>query len=301
MTLSENLTIRRLQRVTVADGRQPPPTEAIEHITTDRKREQHLGWFGYRLRPSGRDYYRRGPTTALITRCDLQERFHVNFDDGQYAVWPMPPFSPRGEITNASGYPAATRQNRRPTLLIETETVDTGERRIFFDWSARHVLTKRHIIPLQGSRRTPSTTLIEGWYIDLEMPILCEPSRERAPSRHALLSVYKEGEEPDWPTFKDIGEPESGFPVLTRTTSIDRLKDDGSTEVHTINEIEVTELSTIEIEAALFEIPRGFTRVEHIREEAVPPLLVRWNRWYRHVLQIARSDKRTGRNNREHG
>ena len=44
-----SLTLHRVYRHTLPDGRRLPPTETIEYIQADRKREEHRGFFGYRL------------------------------------------------------------------------------------------------------------------------------------------------------------------------------------------------------------------------------------------------------------
>ncbi len=92
------------------------------------------------------------------------------------------------------------------------------------------------------------------------------------------------------PTFKDIGEPENGFPVASRITSSGGITLlDGSTRQHvSIWETTVTELSTAAIAPQLFEIPSGFKRVERIRQEAVPPLVIRLKRGYDRLVRRRR-------------
>jgi hypothetical protein len=128
MAVAGSLTLRRVQRHTLPDGRRLPPIETTEYIQADRKREEHRGAFGYRLRPNGRDIYRPGPRTALIKRCDLQKTFLVNFDDREYSAWPIQAFPTREELlarAETGGQPPA---QPAPTVLVETETVDTDVR-----------------------------------------------------------------------------------------------------------------------------------------------------------------------------
>ena len=89
------------------------------------------------------------------------------------------------------------------------------------------------------------------------------------------------------PAFKDIGEPERGFAVASkRTLSLTVTSPDGSTlqQVSTW-ETEVTELSTTAIDPVLFEIPSGFKRVERIRQEPIPPLVIRFKRVYERLAR----------------
>jgi hypothetical protein len=280
----EELTIRRTDRHTLPDDRHLPPSESIEYLQADRRRREHRGSFGYRLRANGRTMFCPAPRTALITRCDLKQTFHLNLDDREYAASPLHTFPTREEMlarAAASGRPVVAPQ-REPTVLVETETVDTGERKELFGHTARHVVTTRRIIPLAGAKRGADTTVTDGWYIDLDTRISCEPSWRSARSGHAFVTFHLQGQEGDVPTFKDVGEPESGFAVASKQTSSGTIiSPDGSTRQHVSTwETEVTELSTAAIDPALFEIPSGFRLVEQIRQEPVPPLVIRLKQAY---------------------
>jgi hypothetical protein len=150
---------------------------------------------------------------------------------------------------------ARTRETRllRPddlSVLVETETVDTGERKELFGHTTCHVATTRRIIPLAGAKRGADTTVTDGWYINLNTHISCEPSWRWARSSHGFLTVHQQGEESDMPTFKDVGEPESGFAVASKRTSSGTITlPDGSTRQHVSTwETKVTELSTAPID-----------------------------------------------------
>jgi hypothetical protein len=59
---------------------------------------------------------------------------------------------------------------------------------------------------------------------------------------------------------------------------------DGSTRQHVSTwEAEVSELSPPAIDPALFEIPSGFRLVERIRQDPVPPLVIRLKRAYKRI------------------
>src|ERR1700676_4310227 len=97
---------RRTYRRTLPDDRHQPPSESIEYLQADRRRREHRGLRGYRLRPNGRTMFCSAPRTALITRCDLMQAFHINLDDRQYAAGPLQTFPIREEMlarTAASG------------------------------------------------------------------------------------------------------------------------------------------------------------------------------------------------------
>jgi hypothetical protein len=281
MAVVGSLRLRRVQRQTLPDRRRLPPMETTEYIQADRRREDHRGFVGYRLRPNRQDIYRPSPRTALIKRCDLKKVFHVNLDDREYTACPIQGFPTHDEIrarADALGQPPV---QTAPTVLVETETVDTGERREFFGRPARHVITTRRVIPLHGSRRQESQTVTDGWYIDLDTGLSCDPSwwgrsghaflggHFVASGRISAAGVTLEEDQPDRPTFRDIGEPERGYAILTR-----------STEGESVIELEVTHLSTVAIDPALFDVPANFSLVERIRQEPVPPLVIRLKQAY---------------------
>ena len=250
--------------------------ETIEYIQADRKREEHRGYAGYRLGPHGRDIYRRGPRTALITRCDLGKAFHVNFDDRQYTAGPLQAFPTRDEIRARAEAVEQPPVQAAPTVLVETETVDTGERRELVGRPARHVITTRRVIPLTGSKCQASQTVTDGWYIDLDTRVSCDPWWWSSGSGHGFLSIQTEGEPPERPTFNDIGEPERGYVVLSR-----------STPGESVHELEVTHLSTDAIDPAVFEVPANFSLAEWIRQDPVPPLVIRLKQAYDRLKRIA--------------
>jgi hypothetical protein len=286
--VAEELTIRRADRQTLPEDRHLPPSESIEYLQADRRRREHRGSLGYRLRSNGRTIFCAAPPTALIIRCDLKQTFHLNLDDREYATSPLQTFGTREEMlarAAASGQLVVAPQ-REPTVLVETETFDTGERKELFGHTARHVVTTRRIIPLAGATRGADTTVTDGWYIDLNTRISCEPSWRSARSGHAFLTGHLQGEEGDVPTFKDVGEQERGFAVVSKRTSSETFTPpNGPTRQHVSTwETEVTELSTAAIDPALFEIPSGFRLVERIRQEPVPPLVIRLKQAYERLV-----------------
>jgi hypothetical protein len=127
----------------------------------------------------------------------------------------------------------------------------------------------------------------DGWYIDLNAKVSCDPPWRSARSGHAFATVHRQGEEGDVPTFKDVGESERGFMIACKRTSSGTITSpDGSTRQHVSTwETEVTELSTAAIDPALFEIPSGFKLVERIRQEPVPPLVIRLKQVYERLTR----------------
>jgi hypothetical protein len=142
------------------------------------------------------------------------------------------------------------------------------------------VITTRRVIPLTGSKRRESQTVTDGWYIDLDTGLSCDPLWGSSKSGHAFLTIHKQGEQPERPTFQDIGEPERGCVVLSRSTP-------GGSELE-VTELEVTHLSTIAIDPVIFEVPTNFSLVERIRQEPVPPLVIRLKQAYERLKRRTR-------------
>jgi hypothetical protein len=84
-----HLTIRRRHRHRVDGHDDQPWSESINFLAGDRRREEPRGWWGYRLRPQGRNIRRPSPRTAIITRCDLKQKFLLNLEDCEYTAAPL--------------------------------------------------------------------------------------------------------------------------------------------------------------------------------------------------------------------
>ena len=115
-----------------------------------------------------------GPRIVTIVRPDLGQQFDLNLDASQYAQRPL--YSPPQKLQPLTKEELQARgikmpppaEPAKPTFRIETVTKDTGERKEMFGYLARHVITTRREISLEGSRRAAQEMTTDGWYIDLE-------------------------------------------------------------------------------------------------------------------------------------
>lgn len=210
----------------------------------------------------------RGHRSARISRCDLQKLILLNYDDRTYMTGPLRTYPGTAQKLLVSLPSAKTPEPRSPNLLIETTTVQTGERKYAFGHSARRVITTRRHIPLDAAGGAPSETETDGWYIDLETRPSCD--RLEAIGVRAVLLVGKASSDaarpPEVPTvtFKDIGAPERGYPIEVRTTSRSMVTSaNGTSSEHRfVTHKVVMQLSTEALDPALFEIPAGFRAAE---------------------------------------
>jgi hypothetical protein len=225
-----------------------------------------------------------GPQIVMITRPDIGQQFELNLDASQYTQMPYPLTQKRQPLTKeqmeARGIKIPSPgEVIKPTFRIETVTRDTGERKQMFGYTARHVITTRKEIPLEGSGRAAQEMTRDGWYIDLEPEFYSYPRSPKPPNRtnqtqsgrvhaYASLSSHRPGEEPkvpERPEFVDIGEPETGFAVQERRTSRSNIKlaDRSMRETQEESETSVT-IERRVFDASLFEVPLGFKRVPYI-------------------------------------
>src|SRR5882757_6490012 len=202
--------------------------------------------------------------SVFIVRCDLGQSFTLKMKAEEYSVAEYPPKRLTPEQMAARGTPVAP----QPTLRIEIATVDTGEREKMFGHVARHVITTTKQIPLEGSHTQAQETVRDGWYIDVDRGISCDP-KPPAGSGSGFIAISAAavgGEEMmmERPEFVDIGARETGFPVKeVRTTTGETVPATGvRRDSDSINESEVTQFEAMPLDPALFEVPPGFKHVE---------------------------------------
>jgi hypothetical protein len=266
-------------------------SEQTLYVEQDRRRTEYRNSVGGEKRGwDGSRDVRYGPQLASIVRCDAGQMFEVNLDAGQFVAAPYPPQPFSKTQTEALGL--KTPQfiaSDKPTLRIETSTLDTGDRRDFFGHTARHVITTRRQIPLEGSASNAQEMVTDGWYIDLDTSISCDPKRLSGKPAHAFLTV---GNAPiEKIEFVDKGEPESGFAIEWKITTKEAIAlSDGPKKDRTfVHEMCVTQLVEGPLDPALFTIPIGFRQVEHIDRNPPTDLPNQWSMaWDRFKASVAR-------------
>jgi len=259
-------------KMTIQFGNSGPSAQHTIYLQSDRKRMEFRNYLGEK----------EGPRLVAITRCDLGQMFELNLDTHEYTSAPYPPkpFS-RGEM-EARGLPTTIKYvSDKPTLRIEVTTTDTGERKEMFGHIARHVLTTRKQIPLEGSHSEPQEAVTDGWYIDskpsdskpvgsndidLSQRLSCDRPWPKGGKSHAYLRAAGGNQPIDRPEFVAVGEPETGFALdsVTTTKSTYALPDGTRKQSDVKNEMRVTQLESGPLDPALFEIPAGFKHVERI-------------------------------------
>ena len=231
--------------------------ETTVYVASDRIREQARMFSPEsRDRLEGREYVR-------IRRCDLNRMFVLNPAERTYGARPLQTHLSAVERFALSLGRQANELSAASSLVVETTTVDTGERKMAFGHSARRIVTTRREIPSERSGAA-SETVIDGWYIDLDT----RPSCERATTGRARAVLVARTMPADGPTnaprvtFREIGTPEEGFAIESRTTW--RIAEPGTINrpASVVTHKVVTHVSRGTLAARLFEVPAGFRSLD---------------------------------------
>jgi hypothetical protein len=270
---------------TTAPNRPALAAETITYIQSDRKRVEERRQSLQSLRPGGLVAYLPAPPIVTITRCDLDQVFILNLDDREYMSMPVRKRPSREELQARAAQLTNAAEPPRRTVLIEVTTKDTGERKQMFGFPARHVMTTQKQIPLVIPGQSPQENVTDGWYIDLDTSIPCEPGIRAAVFALSGGPPRKPDDPPQIPipAFTTIGKPERGFALETKQflrATISAPDRPAQIMESFTNETQVTELSVAPLDPALFEVPKNFRQVQQIRRTPLVPLWRRWLAWY---------------------
>jgi hypothetical protein len=279
---SSGIKITTIRRTTMArySGQDFDRDPDVFYIQGEWRRWEPGRSSGGRANPDGTSQRVYGPRTAIIVRPDRGKMFELNLDASEYVARSYPPEKPRPltkEQMEARGLKASTAaQSAKPTFRIETTTKDTGERKEIFGYVARHVITTRKEIPLEGSRRGAQESVTDAWYIDLQPQFRLgiyppdwpngKPAQGRRAHSYVSAASATDRSPQEVPEFIDIGEPETGFALEEIRTSRNSYTSPDGTKSQTEGKDEThVRLERAVYDSALFEVPAGFKRVSEIQ------------------------------------
>ncbi len=259
-------------KMTIRYGEAGNSNQQIVYISADRKRMEFRNSAG-ETKPDGSLQLTYGSRLVAITRCDLGQSLELNLDASEYTSAPYPPRPLTKKQIEARGLQMPAKHvSEKPTLRIEVTTADTGERKEMFSHIARHVITTRKQIPLEGSESEPQETVTDAWYIDLNQRLSCDHKWPEGKNHHAY-TLEVTGKRPmEKVEFIATGEQETGFALHSLTTAkiTYTLPDGIRKQTDSKSEVLVTQLEEGPLDPALFEIPPGFRHVEHIQRNPKP-------------------------------
>ncbi len=195
-----------------------------------------------------------------VTQCDLKRTIQINDRARKYIITPMDSDDPSIGAANEGGVGASTgggASRRGGVVTMTLNTTDTGERKQMFGFTARH-LKRTMISQSSPDACQPQQMKMEtdGWYINLEYGLSCgsarPPQMGGRPAPQGCRDRYQ---------FKRTGPVNLGYPLIETTTM---YGSDGSVQFTMTKE--VIELSRQPLDAALFDVPAGYTEAKSQQE-----------------------------------
>ena len=194
-----------------------------------------------------------------LTQCDLKRMIQINDRAKKYMVSPLVAESSSEAAGRPQPDPSQPAATRRGGVITYTTTItDTGERKSFFGYNARHL---KSVMTTDSTPNACSPVKMrietDGWYIEFEYDVSCSSDGQYMPR-----SPY--GARPecqDEVRFKRVGAAKLGYPVLVTTTIYDE-----NGRVTSTSTTEVVELSKATLDASLFDIPAGYTEAKDYQE-----------------------------------
>ena len=197
-----------------------------------------------------------------ITQCDMKRTIQINDRARKYFITPMETDSgdatPSTMPNDRTGGPS----RRGGLVTITLNTVDTGERREMFGFTARHLKqTMMSDSSPDACYQQHMKMERDGWYINLEYGLNCGTDRPPQVGRTAAPQGCR-----DRYQYRRTGPTNLGYPLMETTTI---YGPDGSVQ-NTMTK-EVVELSRQPLDAALFDVPAGYTQAQSQQEMYAAP------------------------------
>jgi hypothetical protein len=204
---------------------------------------------------------------AVIRNSDAHYIFDLDLEAKAYTEIQV---DDRGIALDAKREPIEWKKPSGRTRHYHTETVDTGERREMFGYTARHLEWRRTLTMEPPGDSTITESEGDGWFIDPPAALLQLYPKSGATVYNGL-TVQSPWEE-DAIRYTRAGPRETGFPIVV-TYKIGRFHE------------KVVELSEDAIDPAMFQPPADFKRVAELPSGRSPyhyryPWETRvWLRW----------------------
>jgi hypothetical protein len=180
--------------------------------------------------------------SATVWQCDAKLHFFLNQRDKIYNSSAIEDRSERLKKAR----PVSLPQPSGAVVMITIDSVDTGERRQFQHYTARHVKAKTTVEPGPGASTPASVEQTDGWYLDLP-GFACA---EQPTSGFAWVRVSS-GNRTDRLQVKWLGKAPRGYAI--EETSV---KTDSTNTI--VSKTELLEISEAPLNPSLFELPSRY-------------------------------------------
>jgi hypothetical protein len=193
-----------------------------------------------------------GMDQISITQCDLRRTIQVSDSAKKYLITPMESGDSAGSTATAPSASASGPSRRGGVITSVITSTDTGERKEMFGFNARHVKTSIRMESSADACNLLNMHLEQDrWYIDLNFGLNCElgsrpPIMGRPPGR--LPGSLSAG----------MGHWPHGLPLIETTFG-------DQTAESSIDDQEA-DLSRQPLDAALFDIPEGYTETSNSQD-----------------------------------
>jgi hypothetical protein len=214
-------------------------------MVSDQKIENTIYVKGSRQRSETSGMMGMGADVATIEQCDLRRNVMVNDNKKLYFIEPFASGNDVEASASMTGKLGNSKTTRGGTVTTTFAITDTGERKQMFGLTARHI---KSTMTTQSSAdacdKVDTKMETDGWYVDL--PQFSCPWQ---PASTSMQGGAGRGGCQDRAVMKQTGTGKIGFPLqLTQT-----LGDSGMTQT-----IETIELTSAPLDAALFDVPKGY-------------------------------------------
>src|SRR3954454_10440355 len=218
-------------------GNEMPGSESTTMIKGARQRSE--------------DHRVYGGDSVNNTQSDLKHTLQLNDKTQKYMVTPMEVSDSATTAPTPRPAPTTSTPTRRGGVITYiTSSRDTGERKEMFGFTARHVKTATRM-ESSADACNPVKQRFEqdGWYIDLNVAFNCDLGRPMMGGNQPSSGGCQ-----DRTQSRREGAGRTGFPLIETTTVYDQ-NDQPSFSMTK----EVVDLSRQSLDAALFDVPTGYT------------------------------------------
>jgi hypothetical protein len=182
-----------------------------------------------------------------INLCDQKQSIVLNPAAKTYVRFPVQDLGERLKRARSAAHAVQTGAD----VNVSINSIDTGERKAYGSYIARHIKTTTEVDPQPGASTPASTEEMDGWYIDLP-GLGCQDASSPVgfvsvgvllgnfPAPNDRLNIVRRGNSPH------------GY-AIEQTT---RRTEDGHT---TEDRIELLQISEAPVNSSLFEIPDGYS------------------------------------------
>lgn len=191
-----------------------------------------------------------------ITQCDLKRNIQISDKTRKYVISPMiADTSSATEVQPTAT--ASTARTRGGVITYTIKSVDTGERKEMFGFTARHVKTTMTMESSPDACSQVNQKIeTDGWYIDFNASFSCDLGRQQMAQPPVAAGGCQ-----DRVRFRQEGTARTGY-ALSETMTM--YGPDGT--VMFTSSKDVVELSRDPLDAALFDVPAGYTETKNSQE-----------------------------------